>query len=66
LSASIVDALCHEQGVEAPDWPSAVGVLPDPWFVSGTENLKASALLESPVRFRRRNIFVLSNFLSRA
>jgi hypothetical protein len=40
--------------------------LPDPWFVAGIENLKASALVESPVQFRRNNIFVLGNFLSRA
>jgi len=66
LLASIVDALCAEQGWDVPDWSAAVGPLPRPWFVSGIENLKASALQESPVRFRRRNLFVLSNFLSRA
>jgi hypothetical protein len=40
--------------------------LSEPWFVSGMENLKASALLESPLPFRRNNVFVLGNFLSRA
>lgn len=66
LLASVVDTLCAEQGQGPPDWPAAVGPLPRPWFVSGVENLKASALVESPARFRRRNIFVISNFLSRA
>jgi hypothetical protein len=37
----------------------------DPWFVSGMENLKAITLVESPLHFRRRKIFVLGNFLSR-
>jgi hypothetical protein len=30
------------------------------------ENLKASALVESPVHYRKRKIFVLANFLERA
>jgi hypothetical protein len=34
--------------------------------VSGVENLKAMALVESPAWFRRRNVFVLGNFLNRA
>jgi hypothetical protein len=39
--------------------------LEEPWFVTGIENLKAMAIVESPVFFRRRLIFVLENFLSR-
>jgi transcriptional regulator with XRE-family HTH domain len=66
LVAATVDTLCREQGLDAPGWVAAVAPLPEPWFVSGVENLKASALLESPVHFRRRNIFVLENFLARA
>lgn len=66
LLASTVDTLCHEQGWNEPDWSTSAGSLPQPWFVSGVENLKATALLESPVHFRRRNIFVLENFLARA
>lgn len=66
LLASTVDTLCSEQGWPEPDWSASVKPLPQPWFVSGVENLKASALVESPARYRRRNLFVLSNFLSRA
>ena len=33
--------------------------------VPGYENLKASALVESPVPFRSRNVFVFANFLDR-
>jgi hypothetical protein len=37
----------------------------DPWFVSGMENINAIALVESPLQFRIRKIFVLENFLIR-
>jgi hypothetical protein len=66
LLASTVEALCVEQGWQPPVWCAAVGPLATPWFVSGVENLKASALVESPLAFRKRNLFVLGNFLDRA
>ncbi|NCO37375.1 MAG: hypothetical protein COZ06_23865 [Armatimonadetes bacterium CG_4_10_14_3_um_filter_66_18] len=46
--------------------PLLLPPLPEPWFVSGIENLKATALVESPTHFRKRRIFVLGNFLERA
>ena len=66
LFAATVEALCAERGLEVPAWCATVRPLPVPWFVAGMESLKASALVESPVPFRRRNIFVLGNFLARA
>ena len=66
LLASMVCVLCDEQGVSKPYWARQVYLLKDPWFVSGYESLKASALVESHPYFRRNNIFVLENFLSRA
>jgi transcriptional regulator with XRE-family HTH domain len=66
LCASTVEALCAEKGQNAPAWCGGVPSLSGPWFVSGIENLKAMSLVESPVWFRSRNIFVLGNFLSRA
>ncbi|KAB2842997.1 helix-turn-helix transcriptional regulator [bacterium] len=65
LLASTVEALCAEAKIPPPDWCEGVTPLEDPWFVSGMENLKAAALMESPAYFRRRNIFVLGNFLER-
>jgi hypothetical protein len=65
LLASALEYLCHEQGLETPAWSWEVPVLPEPWFVSGIENLKALAIAQSPAFFRRRKIFVLDNFLSR-
>ncbi len=66
LLASTVEALCAESSRPAPAWCAGVPPLASPWFVSGIENLKASALAESPAWFRSRDIFVLGNFLSRA
>ena len=66
LAAAVVETLCSEHGVRVPWWCAGAASLPEPWFVSGMESLKASALLESPAPFRRRNVFVLGNFLERA
>ena len=65
LLAAVVETLASETGATVPDWCRQVGPLPEPWFVAEIENLKASALVESPLPFRRRNIFVLENFLAR-
>jgi transcriptional regulator with XRE-family HTH domain len=66
LLTSTVEALCDETGRTPPAWCRGVPALAKPWFVAGIENLKAAALVESPARFRARNIFVLGNFLDRA
>ncbi len=66
LLASTVEALCAECDMPSPWWCGGIDVLPEPWFVAGIENLKATALVESPAFFRKRNIFVLANFLTRA
>ncbi|MBW2735403.1 MAG: helix-turn-helix transcriptional regulator [Deltaproteobacteria bacterium] len=70
LIASTVETLCEEQAPEQnitiPWWCGSAGTLPQPFFVANVENLKAMALVESPIHFRKRNIFVLDNFLARA
>ena len=65
LLASTIEYLCDEMRLEAPAWVWAVPSLKEPWFLSGMESLKAIAIVESPVFFRRRKIFVLENFLYR-
>ncbi len=65
LLASTAMYLCDELGIEAPEWVLKIPACKDPWFVSGMESLKAIALVESPLQFRIRKIFVLENFLSR-
>lgn len=65
LVAGTVETLCDELGIKTPLWCDAVPPLTIPWFVSGFESLKALAIVESPIHFRKRNIFVLDNFLFR-
>lgn len=65
LLASTVETLCAERGMVPPSWCIAVPSLEEPWFVADVEGLKSLSLVESPVHFRKRNIFVLGNFLER-
>jgi hypothetical protein len=65
LLASIVTTLCWEAECDVPTWAKRRYDLNEPWFVSETESLKAMSILESPLPFRRNNIFVGSNFLER-
>lgn len=65
MLASTAEYLCDELGIEPPQWIMSMPACKDPWFVSGMENLKAIAIVESPLHFRMRKIFVLENFLSR-
>ncbi len=65
LLASTAESLCDELKIEPPEWLEKVQPCNEPYFVSGFENLKATAIVESPVRFRIRKIFVSENFLSR-
>lgn len=65
LLSSVVRELCSEVRIATPMWASHRCFLPTPWFVSGMNSLKASAILESPLAFRANNIFVHENFLTR-
>jgi hypothetical protein len=65
LVAATAEALCDELGLEPPVWLGQIPECEEPWFVSGFERLKAISIVESPLRFRMRKIFVLENFLSR-
>jgi hypothetical protein len=65
LIASTVESLCDEAGFDVPEWIENIAAAKEPYFVSGIENLKATALVESPLRFRIRQVFVHENFLTR-
>ena len=65
LLASTIETLCADLQASIPEWCYGVRGLKEPWFVAEIESLKAMALVESPVRYRKRNIFVLGNFLDR-
>lgn len=63
--AGVIETLCDEMGMEIPTWLAQVPNPKRPVFLSRMENLKAIAIVESPVRFRLRNVFVCDNFLFR-
>ena len=65
LLASIVLQLCMNENISPPTWSMKKNFLSKPWFVSEMQSLKAMAIKESPIAFRRNNIFVLNNFLER-
>lgn len=65
--AALTESLCQESGLPAPAWTQHPSYyLKRPWFAGGLESLKAILLAESPAPFRRRNLFVSANALSRA
>jgi hypothetical protein len=65
--AASVEYLCLESHILVPDWVhNKKYFLKEPFFAGGLESLKAFLLVESPLPFRRRNIFVSENALERA
>lgn len=65
LLASTAESLCDELNLEPPTWLADVPDCSEPFFVGELQNLKAISIVESPLRFRMRKIFVLENFLFR-
>jgi hypothetical protein len=63
--AGVIETLCDELGFEIPEWVRQVPPCTEPEFLTSTESIKAISIVESPVRFRLRNIFVFENFLFR-
>jgi hypothetical protein len=63
--ASVSESICDELNLTVPSWLKNIPACKEPYFVAGLENLKATAIVESPLRFRIRKIFVLENFLHR-
>lgn len=63
--AGVIEYLCDELKIEIPEWLDDVPSCEEPYFVAGIENLKATAIVESPLRFRMRKVFVMENFLDR-
>lgn len=65
--AAVAEHLARLWGLEVPAWTEApCRFLERPHFAGGLEALKASLLAESPLAFRRRQIFVEAEPLRRA
>ncbi|MHB1586376.1 MAG: hypothetical protein ACYCRH_06365 [Acidiferrobacteraceae bacterium] len=64
--AAVAEHLALKNKLEIPEWTSqSARFLKRPYFPCGLESLKASLIVESPVAFRRRLIFVGSDPLYR-
>ena len=64
--AALVEELCVRNSLKIPAWVEDKRFfLKEPFFVGELESLKSFLLVESPVSFRRRNIFVSENVLIR-
>ncbi len=64
--AAVVEQLCLDYNIKIPDWVNKKEYfLKEPDFYSKFENVKAILIQQSPAAFRRRNIFVSNNVLSR-
>ena len=64
--AALAEHLAHLDSLSVPDWSERPDrFLETPFFAGGLESLKATLLVESPLAFRRRLIFISANALSR-
>lgn len=64
--AAVAEHLALRFGIGTPAWTEAPDrFLAEPFFAGGLEGLKAILLVESPLAFRRRLIFVSHDALSR-
>ena len=65
--AATAEELARTHKFSVPEWVAAEArKLHRPWFASPLAALRAVLLLESPVAFRSRNLFVSENALARA
>ncbi|MBT9167254.1 MAG: hypothetical protein DDT19_00579 [Syntrophomonadaceae bacterium] len=63
--ASVAEYLCRKYNLAVPKWTKGY-YLPQPFFY-GPDNpdLRAVLLVESPIAFRKRNIFISANGMDR-
>lgn len=64
--AALAEHLALSERIDVPDWTTASPrFLNEPFFAGGLESLKATLIVESPLAFRRRLIFISADALSR-
>jgi hypothetical protein len=64
--AAVAEHLARRFDLPIPAWTEEGGrFLHEPFFAGGLESLKATLLVESPIAFRRRLLFVSADALSR-
>jgi hypothetical protein len=64
--AALAEHLALSDRIAVPEWTEGTDrFLSEPFFAGGLESLKATLLVESPLAFRRRLIFISADALSR-
>lgn len=67
LLAALVEHLCARYALPVPAWVDDPGCFLDRWwFVSGLRSLHATALVDSPISFARRGVFICAGALDYA
>jgi hypothetical protein len=67
LLAAVVEHVCARVDLAVPPWTQEAGRFLDRWwFVSGMRSLHASALVQSPISFARRGVFICDGALTYA
>jgi hypothetical protein len=56
--AAMVEYACYQKGAAPPEWPARVAPLEGPYFATPLRSLRLHLLQQTPVAFKRRNIFV--------
>lgn len=56
--ASMIERATEIRGLELPQWVKDIGPLSKPYFGSKLKNLRMYLLINSPIAFRKRNIFI--------
>lgn len=65
--AATAEYLAWRYRLRNPEWTyDSRRVVKEPWFATDIEGIKPLLAMESPASFRRRNLFVSKNALSRA
>ena len=66
LFAATLNYYSKRLNIYCPAWAArAVPVKDEPWFPAGLVSMRAAAVLESPIEFRRNNVFVTKEFFQR-
>jgi len=63
--ASSVLMLCEELSISTPEWARKNLWLKDPFFPCDIESIRIYLVAESPIHFRKNNIFVSSDIFKR-
>ena len=66
LFAATLNYYSKRLNINCPAWAAIAVPAPDePWFPAGLVSMRAAAVLESPIEFKRNNVFVTKEFFQR-